>query len=141
MSEALLLKLHLFAIAFWFGVVGVEFVLEQSRANSRSHGLAVARYHASIDLYLEMPAFLVAAFTGLALVNFDQIQGWYAVKVVAGLVAVLGNMYCLYPVLKRKQAALNENLTEVIFWSKRIDQISVFAIPAGVLALVLAVLF
>lgn len=38
----MILKLHLFAVAFWLGVVGVEFILERSRAHSRHQGFAVA---------------------------------------------------------------------------------------------------
>ncbi|RCM83428.1 hypothetical protein PA57_05709 [Pseudomonas aeruginosa] len=34
------LSLRLFAVAFWLGVVAVEFLLERSRAESRDRGFA-----------------------------------------------------------------------------------------------------
>lgn len=40
----MLVKLHLFGVAFWLGVVAVEFLLERSRAASRQQGMAVAQY-------------------------------------------------------------------------------------------------
>lgn len=134
-SDALLLKLHLAGLAFWFGVVGVEFLLERSRAMSREQGFAVARYHRHIDLYLEMPAFLLVGITGVALVNPAQLSGLYLVKVVSGAIAVLGNVTCLLPVILRSRAADRGDLETVIRHSRQIDRISLIAIPAGLVAL------
>ncbi|WP_373874511.1 hypothetical protein [Pseudomonas tohonis] len=96
-----LLQLHLFAVAFWLGVVAVEFLLEQGRATSRAQGFTVARMHRRIDLFFEMPAFSLALVTGL-LIEPARFDGLYALKVVAGLVAVAGNALCLVPVLRRR---------------------------------------
>ncbi|MGR4043373.1 hypothetical protein [Pseudomonas sp. 910_21] len=131
----LLLQLHLYAVAFWLGVVSVEFLLEQSRAQSRSQGFTVAKLHRQIDLFFETPAFSVALVTGLLLIEPSRFDGIYALKVVAGCLAVLGNFMCLVPVLRRSAAADKDDLSDVIRQSRLIDIISVTAIPAGLLAL------
>ncbi|PBJ22812.1 hypothetical protein BSG18_23060 [Pseudomonas ogarae] len=130
-----LLQLHLFAVAFWLGIVAVEYLLERTRAQSRNQGFTVARLHRQIDLFFEMPAFVVVLVTGLLLIEPTRFDGIYTLKVVAGGIAVLGNMLCLIPVLKRRSAAEKNNLPDVIRQSRQIDIISVTAIPAGLLAL------
>jgi hypothetical protein len=131
----LLLQLHLFAVAFWLGVVAVEYLIEQGRAQSRSQGFTVARLHRKIDLLFEMPAFSVVLVTGLLLIEPARFDGLYALKVVAGGIAVLGNLLCLVPVLQRRAAVEKDDLSEVIRQSRQIDRISLLAIPAGLVAL------
>ncbi len=131
----LLLQLHLFAVAFWLGVVAVEYLLEQGRAQSRSQGFTVARLHRRIDMFLEMPAFTVVLVTGVLLIEPARFDGIYALKIVAGSIAVLGNVLCLVPVLKRRASAEVDDLADVIDQSKMIDRISLLAIPTGLLAL------
>ena len=133
----MILKLHLFAVAFWLGVVGVEFILERSRARSRPQGFAVADYHYRIDLGLEAPAFLAALITGLLLIESSRLEGWYLLKVLAGATAVIGNLACLWPVMRRKRAADRHDLDAVIRYSALLDRISLLAIPAGLLAFAL----
>lgn len=135
----LLLQLHLFAVAFWLGVVAVEYLIEQGRAQSRSQGFTVARLHRRIDLFFEMPAFTVVLVSGLLLIEPGRFDGIYALKVIAGGIAVLGNVLCLVPVLKRRASAEKDDLAEVIHQSKMIDRISSLAIPAGLVALVCGV--
>lgn len=132
-----LLRWHIFAIAFWLGVVGVEFILEQSRAKSREQGFAVALYHYKVDLFLEFPAFTLALVTGLLLIDATRMDGLYLLKVVLGLVAVTGNLICLLPIIKRKQAAEVGDLQKVILYSRHVDLISLIAMPAGILALII----
>lgn len=131
----LLLQLHLFCVAFWLGVVAVEYLIEQGRSQSRSQGFTVARLHRRIDLFFEMPAFSVVLVTGLLLIEPARFDGIYALKVIAGGIAVAGNVLCLVPVLRRRVAADQDDLVEVIRQSKLIDGISLLAIPAGLLAL------
>ena len=129
------LSLNLFAVAFWLGVVAVEYLIERSRAQSRSQGFTVARLHRKIDLFFEMPAFSVVLVTGILLIEPSRFDGIYAVKVFAGGIAVIGNLLCLVPVLKRRAAAENDDLSDVIRQSRLIDIISLAAIPAGLLTL------
>ena len=137
MSKSALLTAHLFAVAFWLGVVGVEFLLERGRAHSHQHGFNVARLHFQIDAFLEMPAFLVVLATGLALLDPERLSGLYALKVVAGALAVLGNVLCVVPIVMRKRAADQQDLHGVIGYSRWVDRISATAIPAGLAAFAL----
>ena len=75
------------------------------RARNRHQGFAVADYHYQIDLGLEAPAFMVALVTGLLLIDPSRLDGLYLVKVLAGGLAVLSNLVCLWPVIQRKRAA------------------------------------
>jgi hypothetical protein len=137
MSKSALLTAHLFAVAFWLGVVGVEYLLERGRAQSQQHGFNVARLHFQIDAFLEMPAFMVVLATGLALVDLERLSGLYALKVAAGALAVLGNALCVVPVIRRKHAAERQDLRAVIGYSRWVDRISAAAIPAGLAAFAL----
>lgn len=137
MNQSTLLTAHLFAVAFWLGVVGVEFLLERGRAHSHQHGFNVARLHFQIDMFLEMPAFLVVLATGLALLEPERLSGLYALKVAVGALAVMGNLLCIIPIILRKQAADRQDLRGVIRYSLWVDRISATAIPAGLAAFVL----
>ncbi|MFU3924556.1 hypothetical protein [Pseudomonas citronellolis] len=136
---SLLLQLHLFGVAFWLGVVSVEFLLERSRSQSRAQGFSVAVMHRKIDLMFETPAFLLVLVSGLMLVDTDQLSGLYVVKIAAGLIAVVGNILCVIPVLRRSRAAEMDDLTDVIKRSRQIDFISLLAIPAGLVALAVGI--
>ena len=83
----------------------------------------------------EACAFSVVLVTGLLLIEPARFDGIYALKVVAGGIAVLGNALCLVPVLKRRASAETDDLADVIYQSKLIDRISLLAIPAGLMAL------
>lgn len=132
--------LHACAVSFWFGVIGAEFVIERSRAQSRPHGYAVARNHYWIDLLLEVPVALIVLATGLMLLRDAEPSAALAVKVAAGVIAVAVNVLCLVPVIRRRVAADAGDLAAVIRHSRVIDRITVAGLPAGVLALVIGVL-
>ena len=130
-----LTTIHLCAVAFWFGVVGAEFIIERSRADSKPHGYAVARNHYWIDLMLEIPAYVLVAVSGLLLLCQTEITVLLAVKVVAGMIAVGINAICIVPVWRRKLASDIDNLPDVVRFSKYIDKITWVGLPAGVVAL------
>lgn len=135
MTTSWLLSIHLFAAAFWFGVLGVEFILEQGRTRSREHGYVVADIHYKIDMFLEMPAFVVVLITGLMMLDPNKLEGIYLLKVCAGLFAVSANVYCLYPIIKRKLAANTNDFQALVRYSYIVDKISLVAVPAGFVAL------
>lgn len=130
---------HVAAVSFWFGVVGAEFVIERSRAESRSHGYSVANNHFWIDVLLEVPVALVVLFTGLALWTSTPLSPGLALKMMAGAVAVAVNVVCLVPVIRRRTAARDNRLRDVIRHSRTIDRITLVGLPAAVLALALGV--
>jgi hypothetical protein len=127
--------LHLCAVAFWFGVVGAEFIIERSRSENKPHGYAVARNHYWIDLLLEMPAVVMVLTTGFVMLGNATMSPALLVKIIAGLIAVSSNAVCVLPVALRKKAADSGNHADVIRYSRAIDRISLLGIPAGVIAL------
>jgi hypothetical protein len=135
MDMAIVLKLHIFAIAFWLGVLGVEFIIEQGRALNEVHRYAVAQQHFKIDMFFEMPAFMLALITGLILIDPSQSSLLYWTKVGLGLIAVTGNVICLVPITLRKFAADKDCRKDVLRHSRTVDRISAVAVPAGLLAL------
>src|SRR5689334_10857960 len=135
MDATLLVKLHLFGIAFWLGVVSVEFVIERSRASGREHGYAVARNHYWIDLFLEIPAFAVVLGTGIAMAVNMPLSGLLSIKVLAGSIAIASNIVCVVPVVLRKRAADADRLSDVIKYSRFIDWTAVTGVPAAIIAL------
>lgn len=131
------LMLHVAAVAFWIGVVGAEFVIERSRADSKPHGFAVAHNHYWIDVCLELPAVVLVLATGAWLLRGTPMTGLLAVKVAAGLFAALSNIACIVPVMLRRRAAAAQQLDAVIRHSRSIDRITLVATPAAGVALLL----
>ncbi len=128
------LALHLFGVAFWLGVVGVEFLLERRRADSDALAFHVAQMHKRIDLLLEMPAFTLVLVTGVLLLEHYSLTGLLLFKVIAGSIAIAGNLVCVWPVLARAAAARTQDMIEVRRCARIIDWISVVAVPAGLAA-------
>jgi putative copper export protein len=133
--------IHICAVAFWFGVVGAETVIEKSRSENKEHGFSVARNHFYIDIFLEIPAALTVMVTGVILLSESNLSSpMFLVKVIAGMFAVGINLFCLVPVFRRKKAADSKDLDAVKVNSSMIDKISVCGIPAGVIALAIGIL-
>lgn len=130
-----LLLLHLTGLALWFGVIGVEFVMERGRARGREVGYAVARFHYQTDLYLEMPAFTLVLVTGALMVDPARLHGLYLLKVGAGIVAIGMNALSMVPVVLRKRAADADRLQDVIRYSRWIDRTVPLGLGAAVVAL------
>ncbi len=132
--------IHICAIAFWFGVVGAETVIERSRTETKEHGFSVARNHYYIDMFLEIPAALVVMTTGLILLSTAHLESpLFMVKIAAGMFAVCINLFCVIPVTKRKKAADQKELSGVIANSRTIDKVSAYGIPAAVIALAIGI--
>ena len=138
MSFDTLLKIHLVAVAFWFGILAAELVIERSRTQSASHSQAVAHQHFWIDIFFETPAFVTVLITGLLMLNPDQTDLFYWAKVFFGLVAVSGNILCTIAIIKRKFASDQNDRSSVIKHSRFVDKLSAVAAPAGVLAALIA---
>lgn len=132
MSTVLLL--HLTGLALWFGVIGVELIMERGRARSREAGYAVARFHYQTDLFLEMPAFLLVLVTGAMMVDPARLHGLYLLKVGCGLAAVGMNALSMVPVVLRKRAADAGDIDDVIRYSTWIDR----TVPVGGVAALVA---
>lgn len=129
-----LLLIHIVAASAWMGLIAAETVMELV-AKSREARQFVADAHRVIDLLFEMPLFLIVITTGSVLLfQLDRDPGaLLMIKVGAGLIAVLFNAFCVQWVLGRARAASDE---EYLKYAHKI-KLSGYAIPFGVLALVL----
>lgn len=132
-----LFTLHVVALSFWIGVVGAEFVIERSRADSKQHGFSVANNHFWIDALLEIPAVLVVLATGALMLLHTELTPLLAVKAGLGAFACVSNLVCIVPVTLRRRAANRGDLADVRRHSKTIDVISLLGIPAATAALLI----
>lgn len=140
MSFDLILKIHLIAVAFWFGLLAAELIVERTRTQSISHSRAVAHQHFWIDMLFETPAFLTVLLTGILMLDLDRENLFYWVKIFLGFVAVAGNILCTIAITRRKFASDHNHRPGVIKHSKFVDRVSAIAVPAGVIATLIAVL-
>jgi len=134
-----LVFIHICAVMFWFGVIGVEFLLERQRARSREMGYMVAQLHYRIDLFLEAPAFFTVLITGWMLYDPAVVSTIYLLKVGAGAVAVSANVISLYPVIQRKRAVDRDDHASVLRYSRWIDLTVPLGLPAGLIAFAIGI--
>ncbi len=97
--------LHVLALGLWGGCVAVEMVLEHSARSDSDLRSQVARYHDVIDRYVEIPILIAVLVTGLLRLRLELLHGWYLLLVISGSTAVLINLLCVIPVVRRKRAA------------------------------------
>lgn len=92
---------HLFAIAFWGGIVAVEAIVEGAglarKIDLRTSGVL----HRWIDRYIELPTLIAVTATGLALWARADWDGSLFWKAATGLGAVAFNLLCYGCVEKR----------------------------------------
>lgn len=96
--------LHILVIGLWGGCVAVEMLLERSARSNPRLAESVARYHDSIDRFIEIPILIAVLVTGLLLVRWELLHGWYLVLVLSGSTAVFINFLCVIPVMRRRRA-------------------------------------
>lgn len=132
--------IHVCVFCFWLGIIAVETLIERQRFMGRQETLNAAQYHYQIDVYLEVPAFIILLLTGMMMLDPNQLSGWYLVKVICGVMAVGINAWCVLPVIQRKNAADVGNLGEVIRFSEMIDKALPMGLPFGLAALVLGII-
>jgi hypothetical protein len=103
----LLLRLHIAAACFWVGMIVVETLIElMARKGTKQELQFVVRAHRIVDTYFEAPIVAVVLLTGSVLLYqvWPKISLLLGVKVIAGLLAVVVNVRCIYFVLARAGA-------------------------------------
>jgi hypothetical protein len=111
------LIVHIVFVGIWLGCVLTEALFERALlGKERSNELILAKLHRNVDLFIEMPAFVIVFATGLLLLKDASQTVTLWLKVVVALLAMLANVYCVYLVFARLNAGLSDN------WS-RFDQI------------------
>ena len=126
--------LHVFVLGLWGGCVAVEMLLEISARSDPRLRVQVARYHDTIDRFIEIPILIAVLVTGLLLLHWELLQGWYLVLVVSGSTAVLINFLCVIPVVRRKRAADAGDMSRVDTDSRWILRAFWTGSPAAALA-------
>lgn len=132
-----LLKFHLIAVSFWFGLLAAETVLELW--GKAATGLrTVAVVHRWIDLLFEMPIALAVLISGgLLLAQLEAYSSLLLLKVAFGLITVFANLLC-FPLVharwKARDYARIEQLTRQIAWTG-------WGIPLGLGAFVIGLFF
>ena len=132
-----LVFIHVFAVAFWLGCVAVEVVVEQVGLRNVALRSAVPQLHFYIDRWVEIPAFTTVLVTGVMMFDAARFTSeWlYSVKIICGLLAVSANVFSIYPVIKRKQAADIGDKSAIRHYGKLLDATVPVGVPAALLAL------
>ncbi|MEY4764626.1 MAG: hypothetical protein RI907_1299 [Pseudomonadota bacterium] len=108
---SLLLCCHLLGLGIWAGCIATEVVLELTEGDRPPPESRLAALHARIDQMVELPAIMVTAFTGLALLHSAP---WahdplLQAKIAFGALAVGLNLVAAYTVHRRHQAWLQQD--------------------------------
>ena len=104
--KSVLLVTHLAFVGIWLGCVLTEALFERALlGKGRQQELLLADLHKRVDLFIEIPAFVIVLITGLAMLGATAGGGLLHAKVTAGLVAVAANVYCVWLVFRRSAAA------------------------------------
>jgi hypothetical protein len=106
--KALLLPVHLVFVGLWLGCVLTEALFERALlGQGRGNELILARLHKRVDLFVEIPAFVMVLLTGGALLAQTAATPLLHTKVGFALVAIAANIYCVYLVFRRERFAAN----------------------------------
>ena len=100
------LFLHVSAIGVWIGCIATEAIVEHSVGTGTDRDY-VAAVHWPIDVYVEIPAFILVTISGAALWRAVPSDGAVALMAVAGLLAAGCNVACVWVVRARRQARRN----------------------------------
>lgn len=103
----LLLPLHLTFIGLWLGCVLTEALFERALlGQGRDKELILTALHKRVDVFVEIPAFVLVLATGaMLLANAPSGPLLHAKLAFAGL-AVGANLYCVHLVFKRHRLAV-----------------------------------
>lgn len=132
--------LHVLFVGIWLGCVGVEFILENAPRFYPELKRIVPALHYKIDQYVELPTVMGVLVSGFWVVRMQPFSKWLAIKVIAGLIAVLANLLCWIPVSRRKQAAERGDKEGVRRHSIALLRLTQLGLPAALLALLIALL-
>ncbi|TNE57475.1 MAG: hypothetical protein EP340_08730 [Alphaproteobacteria bacterium] len=113
MSNALS-YLHFGFAALWLGCVLTEAVFERALlSGDRLAHKTLAELHVRVDKFIELPAIAVVSATGLLMLLGGHVGGGaFYIMIAAGAVAIFANLYCVFLVFRRRDAAQSDNWPE-----------------------------
>lgn len=102
---SLLLPLHLLSAGLWVGCVATELVFERLLADQHAQRSTLGELHQRVDWMVELPAAMLTLLTGLLLwLDGAPSDALLGLKIAAGAVAVVANLWCMRAVLLRARA-------------------------------------
>lgn len=114
---SVMLFIHVLTIGVWAGCVFTEVVLEVVLEKQPPESSHLARLHALIDRYVEIPAIIVVAATGVVLLQSAQWDTLLEVKVALGVTAVVLNSIAALTVQRRYQCLQSGNMSGYQYWN------------------------
>ena len=111
--KSVLLPLHLAFVGIWLGCVITEAIFERALlGKGRTQELILVALHKRVDLVVEIPAFIAVLVTGAAMLSSVNPSPLLTTKIAFGLLAIATNIYCVWLVFRRAQAALSDQQAE-----------------------------
>jgi len=106
MSQSMLLLLHLICVGLWLGCIVTEVLFERALlGRGRDQELILVDLHKHVDMFVEIPAFLIVLVTGILMLPETSWNNMLLFKTACGTLAVVSNIYCVWLVFKRAAAA------------------------------------
>jgi len=135
--SSLLLPIHLTFVGIWLGCVITEALFERALlGKGKEQELILVALHKKVDLFVEIPAFVVVLVTGMLMLPFANASGLFNTKVMFGLLAIFTNIYCVWLVFRRSTAANNgesEEFSRLDHKQHKFGAIVLFSIIAALL--------
>jgi len=104
--KSLLLAIHLVFVGIWLGCVLTEALFERALlGQGRDQELILVNLHKRVDLFVEIPSFLIVLVTGALMLSTANQSLLLHAKIAFGLIAIAANIYCVRLVFRRAQAA------------------------------------
>ena len=109
--KTILIAAHASFSALWLGCILTEALFERALLPKGQDGrLTLAHLHVRVDKIVELPAIFGVLFTGLFML-LEGGRGGLAFHTMlgAGVLAVTANLYCVWLVFQRRDAAVSGN--------------------------------
>lgn len=101
---------HLIFVGIWLGCVITEALFERALlGQGHDKEKILSKLHVKVDLFVEIPAFVLTAVTGAYLLGATNFDIALFAKIGFGVLAILLNIYCVYLVFERDKAAQNDD--------------------------------
>jgi uncharacterized membrane protein len=101
-----MLALHLLFVGLWLGCVITEALFERALlGQGRDKELILTALHKRVDIFVEIPAFVLVLITGTVLLANAPKSPLLHVKLAFAFIAIAANVYCVHLVFKRHRMA------------------------------------
>ena len=106
-----ILAAHATLAALWLGCILTEVIFERVLLRKGALGRTIlAHLHVRVDKLIEIPAFAGVLLTGIAMFTHGHQSGLaFQTMLTAGIIAIATNVYCVWLVFQRRDAAAAED--------------------------------